>query len=133
VIDIDVIVQEEDVPAAIAALARVGYRHIGDLGLRGREAFRAPDGAPTRNVYVCTDGSLHLRNHLAVRDVLRRRSDLRDEYGAVKLRLAADPTMDMDRYYDGKSDVLQRILEVADLHEDERDAILRLNAPERFR
>jgi hypothetical protein len=34
---------------------------------------------PDRNVYVCEVGTLNVRNHLAVRNVLRRRADLRDE------------------------------------------------------
>ena len=90
ILDIDVIVDAADVPAAIAALESVGYVHRGDLGVTGREAFHAPD-EPRRHVYVCTAGTTNVRNHLAVRDVLRSRDDLRDAYAAVKLALAADP------------------------------------------
>jgi GrpB-like predicted nucleotidyltransferase (UPF0157 family) len=64
-----------------------------------------------------------------VRDVLRARPDLRDEYAAVKTALAADPTMDTDTYVAGKSAVLQKVLAVSDLTEDERLQILRLNDP----
>ena len=85
VLDIDVIVDEPEVPAAVAALESIGYVHRGDLGVTGREAFVAPDDDPRRHVYVCLAGTLNVRNHLAVRDVLRRRDDLRDEYAAVKL------------------------------------------------
>ncbi|MGJ3509579.1 GrpB family protein [Enemella sp. A6] len=127
VIDIDIIVDSGEVPAAIAALEAIGYVHRGDLGIAGREAFFPPDENPKRNVYVCTDGSLNLRNHLAVRDVLRKRPDLRDEYGDVKLALAADPEMDIDTYLDAKSPTLQRILAEAEMSEDDRDQILRLN------
>jgi GrpB-like predicted nucleotidyltransferase (UPF0157 family) len=129
VIDIDVIVDGADVPAAIAALTAVGYVHRGDLGVIDRDAFRAPDDDPRRNVYVCRRGSLNVRNHLAVRDVLRQRPDLRDEYGAVKSALAADPGMDIDNYIARKSAVLQKVLAVTDLTEDERLQILKLNDP----
>lgn len=129
VLDIDVIVAGDQVPAAVRALEAMGYSHRGDLGVTGREAFRAPDDDPRRNVYVCRAGTLHVRNHLAVRDVLRSRPDLRDEYAAVKLALAADPAMDIDTYLAGKSGVLQRVLAVADLTAEERLEILRLNDP----
>lgn len=129
VLDIDVLVDAEDVAAAVTALESVGYVHRGDLGVAGREAFRAPAGGPTRNVYVCTRGTLNVRNHLAVRDVLRRNPALRDEYAAVKLALAADPAMDIDTYIARKSAVLQKVLAEADLTADELRHIHRLNDP----
>lgn len=127
ILDIDVIAEPEDVPAVLHALAEAGYRHRGDLGVAGREALDAPDDSPLRHVYVCAAGTVHVRNHLAVRAVLRARPDLRDEYGAVKLDLAADPRMDIGTYLARKSAVLQRILAESDLSEAERAAILRLN------
>jgi GrpB-like predicted nucleotidyltransferase (UPF0157 family) len=127
VLDVDVVVAPRDVPAAIAALESVGYEHRGDLGVTGREAFFAP-GPPPRNVYVCADGSANVRNHLAVRDVLRSRDDLRDAYADVKRALAADPGMDIDTYVAGKSAVLQQVLEASGAFSDaELDAIRRLN------
>jgi len=129
VIDIDIIVPPSDVAAAVAALVSINYVHRGDLGVIGREALKAPDNDPRRHVYVCAAGTLNLRNHLAVRDVLRSREDLRDEYAAVKLALAADPEMDIDSYIAGKSEALQRVLAASDLTEDERHQIWRLNDP----
>lgn len=72
---------------------------------------------------------MNVRNHLAVRDVLRRRQDLRDEYGAVKLALTAEPDMDIDTYIARKSAILQKILSESDLTADECLQILRLNDP----
>ena len=129
IIDIDVVVDAEDLPAALGALGMLGYAHQGDLGLHDREAFKAPDENPPRNVYVCVRGTLHVRNHLAVRDVLRARPDLRDEYAAVKLALAADPHMDIGTYLARKSAVLQRVLAESDLAAEERLQIWRLNDP----
>ncbi|GGO68975.1 GrpB family protein [Nocardioides deserti] len=128
VIDVDVVVEPGDVPAAIAALASIGYVHRGDLGVVGREAFTAPDDEPRRHVYVCEAGTPSVRNHLAVRDVLRERPDLRDEYAAVKASLATDPSMTIDRYLAGKSEVLQKVLAASSLlTAEERRAIDRLN------
>lgn len=129
VLDIDVIVDEPELAAGVAALVRLGYVHRGDLGVTGREAFRAPDDDPRRHVYVCRAGTLNVRNHLAVRDTLRGRDDLRDEYAAVKLALAADPAMDIDTYIARKSGVLQKVLAESDLTDEERRLIWRLNDP----
>lgn len=127
ILDVDVIVDPEDVPAAVAALESVGYVHRGDLGVTGREAFLAPD-EPRRNVYVCTAGTANVRNHLAVRDVLRRRADLREAYDSVKRALSSDPGMDIDTYIAGKSAVLQEVLEASgELSAEELAAIRRLN------
>jgi GrpB-like predicted nucleotidyltransferase (UPF0157 family) len=128
ILDIDVIVDGPDVPAAVAALEGIGYVHRGDLGVTGREAFHAPDATPRRHVYVCTTGTTHVRNHLAVREVLRARDDLRDAYSDVKLALAADPGMDIDTYLAGKSEVVQQVLqESGEFSADELAAIRRLN------
>lgn len=129
ILDIDVIVSGADMDAAVSALVAVGYAHRGDLGVTDREAFAAPDDEPRRNVYVCRAGTLHVRNHLAVRDVLRARPDLRDEYAATKLALAADASMDIDTYIARKSAVLQKVLAVSNLTAEERLRILRLNDP----
>ena len=129
VLDIDVIVDGPDVPAAVVALDGLGYVHRGDLGVTGREAFGAPDDDPRRHVYVCRSGTLSVRNHLAVRDVLRSRTDLPDEYVAVKLALAAGHAMDTTTYLARKSDVLQKVLAESDLTDAELRVIRRLNDP----
>ena len=129
ILDIDVVVDGEDVGDAVAALESINYVHRGDLGVSDRQAFKAPDDAPRRNVYVCMRGTLNVRNHLAVRDALRARSDLRDEHAAVKMALAADPSKDIDAYIARKSAVLQKVLAVSDLTSEERLQILRLNDP----
>ncbi|MFJ8896805.1 GrpB family protein [Leifsonia sp. NPDC102414] len=127
VLDIDIVVERQHVGLAIAALTQAGYVHRGDLGITDREVLDAPDSQPRRNVYICVQGTLHLRNHLAVREVLRRRSDLRDRYGAVKAALSRVPDMDIPTYIAGKSGVLQDVLALSDLSEDERALIFQLN------
>ncbi|NMM91578.1 hypothetical protein B2J88_46025 [Rhodococcus sp. SRB_17] len=129
ILDIDIIIQREHVPAAIGALSAGGYIHLGDLGVTDREAFCSPEGDPARHVYLCVEGTLHVRNHLAVRAVLRSHPDLRDAYGAVKRELANDPAMTIDRYIAGKCEVLQTVLDHSELTTDEKLAILQLNVP----
>jgi GrpB-like predicted nucleotidyltransferase (UPF0157 family) len=129
-LDIDVVVTADRVGAASAALEAAGYAPLGDLGIPDRYAFSLDD-APRRNVYVVVDGCLALRNHLAVRDLLRRNAALRDEYARHKLELATRDYDDIDDYVVDKSPVLQRILEAAGIDPDERraiDAVNRLDA-----
>jgi GrpB-like predicted nucleotidyltransferase (UPF0157 family) len=126
VLDIDVVVDRVHLDQAIEALVAAGYTHEGDKGVPGRHFLRAPDHDPARHVYTIVDGSLALRNHLAVRDTLRNDAELRDAYAAVKLGLASR-VEDMADYIDGKSEVLQRILTAAGITTDDRGAILDLN------
>lgn len=127
VLDIDIIVRRDVVLTATEALDRADYTHRGDLGVADRAAFAAPDETPSRNVYLCVDGTLHLRNHLAVQAALLAHPALRDRYGAVKRQLAGDPSMDIHRYVAGKSAVLQDILAVSDLTAEEKEEIYELN------
>lgn len=127
ILDVDVIVRREWVGAAITALSAAGYTHQGDLGVIDREAFLAPDRNPARHVYVCVENTLHVRNHLAVRNTLRQDPELRDRYAEVKRQLASDVEMDMARYVAGKSAVLQDVLAASDLTAEEKQQIFELN------
>ena len=126
-IDVDIVVPRDELATAIAALESGGYTYLGELGIPDRHAFRAPDGEPPRNVYVVVDGCLALRNHLAVRDLLRRDAQLRDEYSRLKLELAGREYADGNEYVADKSPVLQRILAAAGFGTDELAAIDALN------
>ena len=57
VIDIDVVVPASLVPDGIARLAKLGYKHRGDLGIPDREAFSTPSGSPRHHIYLCPEGS----------------------------------------------------------------------------
>ncbi len=122
VLDVDVVVDEGDVPAAVTALGTIGFVSRGDLGIAGREAFRTPDRFAPSNTYVVAEGSLALRNHLGVRDALRADDALRDEYAAVKRRAGLEAA-DIDDYIARKSDVLDRVLRAAGLTDDDRASI----------
>jgi GrpB-like predicted nucleotidyltransferase (UPF0157 family) len=123
VIDMDLIVASAaDVPVAIERLARLGYRHLGDLGITEREAFVAPAGSIRHNLYVCPADSLGLRNHLAVRERLRSDAAARAAYGELKRRLGRE-TDDIDAYVAGKTELIVGWLADAGLDPAERAAI----------
>jgi len=112
VIDLDVVIASPaHVPAVIRQLASVGYDHLGDLGIEGREAFRAHVAEiPAHNLYVCPQQSIALRNHLTLRNHLRSHFADRAAYAALKRRLAAQFPNDIASYVAGKSDFIAAIL-----------------------
>ena len=126
VIDVDIVVEREHLTAALDALADAGFELRGDLGIADRQSVVDVGEVIGTNTYVVVAGSLALRNHLAVRDLLRADAGLRAEYGALKRRLASS-TDDIDRYVEAKSPVLQRILARAGMSEDDRARIADAN------
>jgi GrpB-like predicted nucleotidyltransferase (UPF0157 family) len=122
IVDCDIVVDAEHVAAASDVLVGLGFEPRGELGIPLRWAYWEPDRLLGTNTYVVVAGSLALRNHLAVRDELLRNPELRDEYGAVKMRLAAT-NVDIYEYGAGKNEIVQRILATAGLNEEERNSI----------
>lgn len=128
IIDLSMVVPSEaEVPLAIERLATLGYQHLGDLGIEGREAFRQPEGLPPHHLYVCPQGSLGLRNHLAMRDHLRRNPEDASKYGELKKRLAQQYPDDKDAYGDAKTEFIVAILSRAGLSADELARITAAN------
>jgi GrpB-like predicted nucleotidyltransferase (UPF0157 family) len=128
IIDCDIVVAEQHVGAASEVLVALGFAPRGELGIPQRWAFHEPERLAGTNTYVVVAGSLSLRNHLVVREVLRASPVLRDEYGAVKKRVGA-AAKDIYQYGAGKDAMVQRILAEAGLTEHERASI----ASNRFR
>lgn len=112
VIDLDIVIPSpNELSLAVERLACLGYRHRGNLGIEGREAFRAaPHAGISHNLYVCINGSLALRNHLLLRDHLRSHPADAREYSVLKERLALQYPDDMDRYIEGKTSFILEIL-----------------------
>ena len=112
IIDIDVVIEDASrLEAAIAALAAVGYRHEGDLGIPGREAFgyEGKEHLRKHHLYVCPRDSAELRRHLAFRDYLRAHPEAADEYGRVKAAGAALCPEDIDGYIAHKAPFIEDI------------------------
>jgi len=129
VIDMTIVVRAASkMPTVIDRLATIDYRHSGDLGVPGREAFAGSGRAPAHHLYACVEGNLGLRNHLAIRDQLRRRPAQAQAYGELKKRLAARFPDDIDAYVDGKTDFLLAILADAGLSQVELDEIRGINS-----
>ena len=74
------------------------------------------------NTYVIVSGCLSLRNHLALREALREKAELRNRYGEMKkqIRLTAP---DIDAHGQAKAPIIQKALAAAGLTEYELASI----------
>lgn len=122
VIDCDIVVAEADVAAGSRALAGLGFKPLGERGIPLRWAFREPARLAETNTYVVVAGSLSLRNHLAVRDILRADPDLREQYAAAKKQAGAIAA-NIGQYDRAKNAMVQKILAAAGLTKAERASI----------
>jgi GrpB-like predicted nucleotidyltransferase (UPF0157 family) len=114
ILDIDVIVDSEHgARLAIERLANLGYTHRGNLGIEGREAFRAGVNDPAHNLYVCRQDSEALRDHLTFRDYLRAHSEAAQAYADLKRALADRFPDDIDGYATSKTDFVTGVLKSA--------------------
>jgi GrpB-like predicted nucleotidyltransferase (UPF0157 family) len=129
VIDCEIVVAGQDVAAASQALTRLGFKPLGELGIPLRWAFKEPERLAGTNTYVVVEGCLSLRNHLAVRGILRADAELREQYAAVKKRASA-AAVNIDEYGGGKNAMVQQIL-AAGLTDVERASIDANQVPSR--
>ncbi|GAB2942401.1 GrpB family protein [Hymenobacter coalescens] len=140
VIDVDIIIAEAgQLAAVVPRLAALGYHHVGNQGIAGREAFKRTsalvplDGSgkawPPHHLYVCPRGSLSLLNHLTFRDYLRSHPQQARAYGQLKEELAAAFPGDMDRYVAGKTPFVLGVLQQLGFEAGSLALIQSQNAP----
>lgn len=111
ILDVDLVIESlKQFNSIKHKLALVGYRHEGDLGIPGREAFKY-DSTPfmAHHLYVLTQDAPELKRHLAFRDHLRTHPNDRDDYGEVKRKAALAHPRDIDAYMEDKNDLIQAI------------------------
>jgi GrpB-like predicted nucleotidyltransferase (UPF0157 family)/mannose-6-phosphate isomerase-like protein (cupin superfamily) len=113
VIDLDVVVATEAaVPPAIDRLAGLGYRWRGDLGVPGREAFKAPapGDLPAHHLYLVVEDSKAHLDHWLLRDLLLSDPEARERYAALKRRNVDLADGDMDVYVAAKAELVAELL-----------------------
>ena len=112
IIDLDVIIRDYSLfDDVVAALGRIGYRHEGDLGVIGREAFHydGKEHLQKHHLYVCPQDSPELKRHFAFRDYLRSHPEAVQEYGRIKAEGAALYPYDIEGYIEHKSPFIERV------------------------
>ncbi len=103
-------------------LERLGYIHQGNLGIDGRESFRALDAKSplddkgtrwmNHHLYVCPQNSREFMRHLAFRDYLREHHHAAKDYESIKVNLAKSVET-REEYTDGKTTFVEMILQKA--------------------
>ena len=121
VIDLDIVI-----PSRSDVLRRLGYEHRGNLGIEDRDAFWTSGNQPAHNLYVCPQGSIALRNHIALRDHLRVHPSDVVAYSTLKKQLA-NQARDIHCYMRGKTDFILSILAQRGFSADRLDSIRRAN------
>lgn len=112
IIDIDVVIKDYSVfEEVVSALGTIGYRHEGDLGIAGREAFKydGKDHLKKHHLYVCTEESPELKRHISFRDYLRTHPDAVREYSSIKEEGARLYPCDIDKYIEHKTPLIEKI------------------------
>jgi GrpB-like predicted nucleotidyltransferase (UPF0157 family) len=125
VIDIDLIIEDSALlRPVITVLEDLGYRHAGDT-------LTPVDGSsrtwPAHYLYVCTAGSISLKNHLAFRNYLRSHPKKAKAYGELKKKLAKENPNDIDAYVSGKTEFITGVLKEMGFGPAELDDITRQN------
>lgn len=120
ILDIDIVIKEKSMlPNIVEKLEAMGYLYEGDLGIKGREAFKLqnpallPSGEAEElmehHLYVCTEESEELKRHIAFRDGLRKDPEAARDYGKLKQGLA-ETAESRAAYTEGKSLFIQSLL-----------------------
>jgi GrpB-like predicted nucleotidyltransferase (UPF0157 family) len=115
IIDIDVVIKDRSMlDKVIEALEKIGYRHEGDQGIPGREAFKYEDKEHLmkHHLYVCAEDANELKRHMAFRDYLRNHPEAVKEYSRVKTEGAKLYPEDIDSYIEYKAPFIEGIYKV---------------------
>lgn len=102
----------EALDGAREAMESLGYSWLGENGLPGRRycVFNDPvDGHRLVHAHLYADGSSEVTRHLAFRDLLRERRDLRQSYEAEKRRCQVLHSTDHIAYSICKSEWIERV------------------------
>lgn len=96
-----------DFEALKNALAKIGYKHEGDKGITGRQAF-CRDGTVHNKIldtidhhlYVCSVDNEEYQRHILFRNYLRTHTQARDRYNQIKEEILANVGSDNRAGYD---------------------------------
>jgi len=136
ILDIDIIVKDDKTKlAVIEKLESAGYKHLGTLGVEGREAFSYSDNNPkikwmAHHLYVCMEESTNLKNHLLLKKHLINNKEAVRKYSQLKLELAEKFPNDIDAYIDGKTKLINSFLKKEGMDREDLEKIRKINLNE---
>jgi len=116
IIDIVMVVPDGEMNRTIEELARLEYRHQGDLGVPGREAFDylPPHiDLPKHHLYACYPSNPQIVGSLAFREFLRENRDWKERLSDLKTELDLKHGSDRKKYMEGKRELVEEIIRIA--------------------
>jgi len=114
ILDIDVVINSYDVfPAVKERVSKIGFEHVGNLDVEGREVFKRTfmDDFMPYNLYVCPKDGKGYLEHIAFRDYLKDHLEAMKTYEELKMKLDKQFRMDINGYANAKHDFVQSILD----------------------
>lgn len=108
IIDVDIVIENNMFLIVKQKLKEIGYEHVGDLGIKDREAFSYTnkEHLMEHHLYVCDENSSELKRHITFRNYLRKNANERERYGKIKIEMAKKFPHDIDQYLLGKQSVI---------------------------
>ena len=94
---------------AIPRIEKLGYTFKGEFGVPRRHFFALGDPT-TVHVHIFEEDGKDWREQLLFREVMRASPELRAEYEALKIELAARHANDRPAYTAAKAEFIQRVL-----------------------
>jgi len=116
IIDIVAVMESYDVfPEIVSRLEKVGYKHMGDQGIKEREVFKRliTDDFMDYHFYVYPKDSEENRRQTIFRNALLNKKEIADEYGKLKMRLIDEVNGDRVLYTDSKTDFILGVINKA--------------------
>ena len=114
-IDIDVIIKDYGVfDTVVSKLETIGYRYVGNQGIKDREVFKYSDKPHLQkhHLYVCPQWSKELYRHITFRNFLRSTPEAVKKYGSTKETAAQLFPDDMEKYMEYKSPCIEESYEM---------------------
>jgi len=120
VIDIDIVIDtEKDFSITKNELENIGYVHVGDQGIKGREVFKRNSihqdsilDKIKHHLYVCLSDSDELKRHVLFRNYLRTHNKEMNDYINIKKEIVAKYGSDnREKYVEVKENVYKWFFE----------------------
>ncbi|OED31461.1 hypothetical protein BHE17_02515 [Planococcus maritimus] len=110
VIDVLVAVADiETVDRFEESFRKLGYHAKGENGLPGRRYFERGGDERTHHVHCYEQDNPEIARHLAFRDFLKVNPQTAAAYGQLKMELATQYPLDIERYIKGKQMMVEEI------------------------
>lgn len=105
-----------------ADMQEIGYEPKGENGISGRRYFQKGGDNRSHHIHIYQVGSYEIKRHLAFRDYLRKKPEVRKTYGDLKEQLAQQFPYDIESYINGKESLVKEIeLQALEWYKENQD------------